>query len=201
MTAGQTPRPSAEHRAGGSDRYFPVDGLRRSRRPRVETDQYCFEKLNLPKDHPARDMQDTFYITENLLLRTRRPPHRPASWSSANRRSASSAPDASTAPTRWTPPIPRCSIRWKAWLWTRGITMCDLKGRARAVRPCTKSTGRRPRCASAPRFFPLTEPSAEVDVTCSACGGKGLPGMQGQRLDRDSRRRHGASARARRLRY
>lgn len=87
--------------------------------PEVETEHYCFEALNLPKDHPARDMQDTFYLAENLLLRSqtsaaqirvmeqRRPPIRMIS------------PGRVYGPTRWTPPIPPSSIRWRALSWTR----------------------------------------------------------------------------------
>ena len=140
--------------------------------PEVETDQYCFEKLNLPKDHPARDMQDTFYITENLLLRSqtsaaqarvmeqRKPPIRIICPGRVYR---ADEVDATHSPV---------FHQVEGLVVDKGITMCDLKGRARAVR-ARKSTDRKPRSNSAPRFFPFTEPSVEVDVTCSECGGKG----------------------------
>ena len=97
--------------------------------PEVELDYYNFQALNIPEEHPARDTQDTFYITDNILLRSQTSPvqvrtmeHRSA------RRSASSPPDAFTAPTRLTQRTRLCSIRWRAWWWIDGVTMGDLKG-------------------------------------------------------------------------
>ena len=90
--------------------------------PEVELESYNFTKLNAEPGHPSRDWSDTFYITEDssVLLRTqtspmqvrvmeqRKPPHPHCG-----------PPAASTARTRWTPPTPPCSIRWKAWWWTK----------------------------------------------------------------------------------
>ena len=72
--------------------------------PEVETDYYNFQALNVPQDHPARDMQDTFFLNENLLLRSQ--------TSAAQIRVFS-------GPTRWMPPTPRFSIRLRGWLWIR----------------------------------------------------------------------------------
>lgn len=139
--------------------------------PEVETDYYNFEALNLPQDHPARDMQDTFYITEKLLLRTqtsaaqirtmetRKPPIRiicPGRVFRADEVDATHSP---------------VFHQVEGLVVDRGITMCDLKGildefAHRLYGPETKTKFR-------PSFFPFTEPSVEVDVTCTECGGKG----------------------------
>ena len=139
--------------------------------PEVETDEYCFEKLNLPKDHPARDMQDTFYITENLLLRTQ-----------------TSAAQARIMEQR-KPPLPIiCPGRVyradevdathspvfhqvEGLVVDKGITMCDLKGVLEQF--AHEIYGPETKVKFRPSFFPFTEPSVEVDVTCSECGGKG----------------------------
>ena len=139
--------------------------------PEVETDHYNFECLNVPADHPARDMQDTFYLGENLILRTQ-----------------TSAAQVRTMETRKPPIRIICPGRVfradevdathspvfhqiEGLVVDKGITMCDLKGVleqfAREIYgPDTKVKFR-------PSFFPFTEPSVEVDVTCSECGGKG----------------------------
>lgn len=139
--------------------------------PEVETDHYNFECLNVPADHPARDMQDTFYLGENLILRTqtsaaqirtmetRKPPIRiicPGRVFRADEVDATHSP---------------VFHQIEGLVVDKGITMCDLKGVleqfAREIYgPDTKVKFR-------PSFFPFTEPSVEVDVTCSECGGKG----------------------------
>ena len=97
--------------------------------PEVEQDKYNFELLNLPKNHPARDAQDTFYFNENLLLRTQTSPVQVAHHASPRSRpSASSAPAECTAQTKWTPPTARCSTRCEGLVVDKGITMADLKG-------------------------------------------------------------------------
>lgn len=139
--------------------------------PEVETDRYNFEALNVPQDHPARDMQDTFYLAEGLLLRTQ-----------------TSAAQIRTMEQR-TPPIriicPGRVFRAdevdathspvfhqiEGLVVDKGITMCDLKGVLEQFAheiygPDTKVKFR-------PSFFPFTEPSVEVDVSCAECGGKG----------------------------
>lgn len=79
--------------------------------PEVEYDYYNFEALNIPKDHPARDTQDTFYINDNILLRTQTSPVQCALWKSKSRRSALYRRVEFTAAMRWTRPIPPCSTR------------------------------------------------------------------------------------------
>lgn len=139
--------------------------------PEVETDYYNFEALNLPEDHPARDMQDTFYITPSLLLRTqtsaaqirtmeeRKPPIRMICPGRVYR---ADEVDATHSPV---------FHQVEGLVVDKGITMCDLKGCLEQFAheiygPDTKVKFR-------PSFFPFTEPSVEVDVTCSECGGKG----------------------------
>ncbi len=139
--------------------------------PEVETDHYNFEALNVPADHPARDMQDTFYLTDNLLLRTqtsaaqirtmesRKPPIRiicPGRVFRADEVDATHSP---------------VFHQVEGLVVDKGITMCDLKGVLEQFAheiygPDTKVKFR-------PSFFPFTEPSVEVDVSCSECGGKG----------------------------
>ena len=85
--------------------------------PEVELDWYNFEALNLPPDHPARDMQDTFYFNDRCCSAPTPPPCRSAPWSSGSRRCASSRRGRSTAGTP-TSPIPPCSTRWRACWWT-----------------------------------------------------------------------------------
>ena len=87
--------------------------------PEVELDYYNFEALNLPKNHPARDTQDTFYINENILLRTQTSPVQIRTMEQQKPPSALSPPAGSTAPTRWMPPTPPSSIRSRALWWTK----------------------------------------------------------------------------------
>ncbi|MCQ2455206.1 MAG: phenylalanine--tRNA ligase subunit alpha [Clostridia bacterium] len=139
--------------------------------PEVETDHYNFECLNVPADHPARDMQDTFYLGENLLLRTQ-----------------TSAAQIRTMETRKPPIRVICPGRVfradevdathspvfhqiEGLVVDKGITMCDLKGVLEQF--AHEIYGKDTNVKFRPSFFPFTEPSVEVDVTCSECGGKG----------------------------
>ncbi len=139
--------------------------------PEVETDHYNFECLNVPADHPARDMQDTFYLGENLLLRTQ-----------------TSAAQIRTMETRKPPIRVICPGRVfradevdathspvfhqiEGLVVDKGITMCDLKGVLEQF--AREIYGAETEVKFRPSFFPFTEPSVEVDVTCSECGGKG----------------------------
>lgn len=139
--------------------------------PEVETDYYNFEALNIPQDHPSRDMQDSFYITENLLLRTQtsamqirtmekqKPPIRiicPGRVFRADEVDATHSP---------------VFHQLEGLVVDKGITMCDLKGTLDAF--AKKIYGSDTKTKLRPSFFPFTEPSVEVDVTCSECGGKG----------------------------
>lgn len=139
--------------------------------PEIETDHYNFECLNVPADHPARDMQDTFYLAENLLLRTQ-----------------TSAAQIRTMETRKPPIRVICPGRVfradevdathspvfhqiEGLVVDKGITMCDLKGILEEF--AHEIYGSDTKVKFRPSFFPFTEPSVEVDVTCSECGGKG----------------------------
>lgn len=146
--------------------------------PEVETDHYCFEALNLPQDHPARDMQDTFYITDSILLRTqtsaaqvrtmeqRRPPIRIICPGRVYR---ADEVDATHSPV---------FHQVEGLVVDKGITMCDLKGVLEQF--AHEIYGPETKVRFRPSFFPFTEPSAEVDVTCSACGGKGCRVCKGE---------------------
>lgn len=138
--------------------------------PEIETDYYNFTALNTPKDHPARDMQDTFYVSDNLLLRTQtsagqirvmennRPPIKILSPGRVFR----SDDDATHSPM---------FHQMEGLVVDKGITLCDLQGMLSefAKKMFTSSTKVRLR----PSYFPFTEPSVEVDLSCSECGGKG----------------------------
>ena len=139
--------------------------------PEVETDHYNFECLNVPADHPARDMQDTFYLGENLLLRTqtsaaqirtmenRKPPIRVICPGRVYR---ADEVDATHSPV---------FHQIEGLVVDKGITMCDLKGVLEQF--AREIYGPETDVKFRPSFFPFTEPSVEVDVTCSECGGKG----------------------------
>lgn len=139
--------------------------------PEVEYDDYNFTKLNLPLDHPARDMQDTFYLAENLLLRSqtsaaqirvmeqRRPPIRMICPGRVYR---ADEVDATHSPV---------FHQVEGLVVDKGITLCDLKGVLEEF--AHEIYGPETKVRFRPSFFPFTEPSVEVDVSCSACGGKG----------------------------
>ena len=138
--------------------------------PEIETDYYNFTALNTPKDHPARDMQDIFYLAENLLLRTQtsagqirvmeksKPPIKILSPGRVFR----SDDDATHSPM---------FHQMEGLVVDKGITLCDLQGMLGefAKRMFSQTTKVRLR----PSYFPFTEPSVEVDLSCSECGGKG----------------------------
>lgn len=139
--------------------------------PEVEYDYYNFEALNLPPDHPARDTQDTFYITDNILLRTQtssvqvhvmenqKPPIRIISPGRVYR---SDAVDATHSPI---------FHQMEALVVDKGITMADLIGTLEML--MKRLYGDDCKIRLRPHHFPFTEPSAEVDITCFNCGGKG----------------------------
>ena len=149
--------------------YDVVDG------PELETDEYCFERLNLPKDHPARDMQDSFYITEDKLLRTQ------TSAVQARYMESKSEPepiriivpgknyrrddDATHAPQFGQ--IEGLVIDKKE----NNVSLADLKGTLEIF--ARTMLGDDLDIRFRPSYFPFTEPSYEVDVTCFKCHGKG----------------------------
>ncbi len=138
--------------------------------PEVESDLYNFEALNIPKDHPARDMQDTFYHSEDVLLRThtspvqirtmqaQRPPVRIICPGKVYRRDA----DITHSPM---------FHQVEGLAVDRNISMGDLRGTLELF--AREMFGPGPRIRFRPSFFPFTEPSAEVDVRCFLCGGEG----------------------------
>lgn len=138
--------------------------------PEIELDYYNFEALNIPKDHPARDMQDTFYIEENIVLRThtspvqirtmekQKPPVRILSPGRVYR------PDSDISHTPMFHQI-------EGLLVDKGITFGDLKGVLTFF--IGKIFGEDTAIRFRPSFFPFTEPSAEVDIRCVMCRGAG----------------------------
>ena len=139
--------------------------------PEIETDHYNFEALNVPKDHPARDMQDTFYLGENLLLRTQTSAAQirtmenlkpPIKIICPGRVYRSDDVDATHSPV---------FHQVEGLVVDKGITMCDLKGTLEIM--VHKIYGEDTKVKFRPSFFPFTEPSVEVDVSCPECGGKG----------------------------
>ena len=146
--------------------------------PEVEWDYYNFEALNIPKEHPARDTQDTFYITENMLLRTQtspvqirvmenaKPPIRIIAPGSVYR---SDAVDSTHSPF---------FHQIEGLVVDKGITMADLKGCLFDF--AKRLYGEDTKIRLRPHHFPFTEPSCEIDVTCFRCGGKGCPFCKGE---------------------
>lgn len=139
--------------------------------PEVETEYYNFGSLNFPPDHPARDMQDTFYVSEDLLLRThtspiqirefekRKPPVRIIAPGRTYRQEAISA-------------RAYCVFhQLEGFYVDHDVTFADLKGVLTAF--AQTYFGSEVKMRWRPSFFPFTEPSAEVDISCFLCGGKG----------------------------
>ena len=146
--------------------YDVVDG------PELETDEYCFERLNLPKGHPARDMQDSFYITPEYLLRTQtsavqarvmmaneeKSPIRVICPGKVYRRD-----DDATHSHQF--------AQVEGLVIDEKISLADLKGTLEVF--MKKMLGEKTQLRFRPSYFPFTEPSYEVDVSCFKCGGKG----------------------------
>ena len=138
--------------------------------PEIENDYYNFTALNTPKDHPARDMQDTFYVSPELLLRTQtsagqirvmentKPPIKILSPGKVFR----SDDDATHSPM---------FSQMEGLVVDKGITLCDLQGMLDVF--AQNVFGKNVKTRLRPSYFPFTEPSVEVDVSCFECGGKG----------------------------
>ena len=136
----------------------------------IENDYYNFTALNIPKDHPARDMQDTFYLSPDFLLRTQtsagqihvmeaqKPPIKIISPGKVFR----SDDDATHSPM---------FTQMEGLVVDKGITLCDLKGMLDEI--VRKMFGPSTTTRLRPSYFPFTEPSVEVDVSCFQCGGCG----------------------------
>lgn len=138
--------------------------------PEIEDDEHNFTRLNVPKDHPARDMQDTFYVSEDILLRTHTSPgqirvmdqEKPPIKVLVPGRVFRSDSDATHSPM---------FHQMEGLVVDKGITLCDLQGMldrfVKQIFDADVKTRLRP------SYFPFTEPSVEVDVSCFECGGKG----------------------------
>ena len=140
--------------------------------PEIEDDDHNFTRLNVPKNHPARDMQDTFYVADDIVLRTQtsggqirvmdleKPPIKVLVPGRVFR----SDSDATHSPM---------FHQMEGLVVDRGITLCDLQGMLDKFVQALFGEGVKTRLR--PSYFPFTEPSVEVDVSCFACGGKGCP--------------------------
>ena len=145
--------------------------------PEIEYDEYNFRKLNIPDGHPAKDEQDTFWITDEIVLRTQTSPCQartmergplPIRMIAPGRVYRSDEVDATHSP---------CFNQVEGMVIDKNITVADLKGTLdefakQLFGPETKTNFR-------PHHFPFTEPSAEMDVSCFKCGGKGCRFCQG----------------------
>lgn len=143
--------------------------------PQVETDDNCFEKLNIPKDHPARDMQDTFYITDEMLLRSQtssvqvrtmlankeKTPIKMVCPGKVYRRDDDDATHSHQF------------MQMEGLVVDKNISLADLKGTL--LEMAHALLGENTNIRFRPSYFGFTEPSYEVDVSCFKCGGKGCP--------------------------
>lgn len=146
----------------------------------VEQEVYNFEKLNLPKDHPARDMQDTFYVTPSVLMRTQTSPMQARMLEKH---------DFSQGPLKMISPgkVYRRDTddathshqfnQIEGMVVGKHITMADLKGTLKVV--AQSLFGDKLDVRLRPSYFPFTEPSVEVDISCHHCGGKGCAMCKG----------------------
>ncbi|MBS4761637.1 phenylalanine--tRNA ligase subunit alpha [Carnobacteriaceae bacterium zg-ZUI252] len=142
--------------------------------PEVETDAYNFGKMNLPADHPARDMQDTFYITEQTLMRTQTSPVQARTM---EKHDFSKGPLKMISPGKVYRRDDDDATHSHQFMQVEGlviaenITMGDLKGTLEVV--ARQMFGQERTIRLRPSYFPFTEPSVEVDVSCFKCGGQG----------------------------
>jgi phenylalanyl-tRNA synthetase alpha chain len=139
--------------------------------PEIEYDEYNFEKLNIPANHPAKDEQDTFYISKEIVLRTQTSPvqarvmeqgNLPIRMISPGRVFRSDEVDATHSPS---------FHQIEGLVIDKNITFADLKGTLEQF--AKELFGENTKTKFRPHHFPFTEPSAEVDVSCFKCGGKG----------------------------
>jgi phenylalanyl-tRNA synthetase alpha chain len=139
--------------------------------PEIELDRFNFELLNMPKNHPARDAQDTLYFSENILLRTHTSPVQARTMLKQKPPIRIICPGrvyrADELDLTHSPAFIQC----EGLVIDEGITMADLKGTLAVF--ASEVFGEGVRLRFRPSFFPFTEPSAEVDVSCPACGGSG----------------------------
>ena len=145
--------------------------------PEIEYDEYNFRKLNIPDGHPAKDEQDTFWITDEIVLRTQTSPCQartmergplPIRMIAPGRVYRSDEVDATHSP---------CFNQVEGMVIDKNITRADLKGTLDEF--ATQLFGPETKTKFRPHHFPFTEPSAEMDVSCFKCGGKGCRFCQG----------------------
>ncbi len=156
------------------EEFFIGMGYKVVQGPEIETDHYCFEMMNLPKDHPARDMQETFYIDPEDLLRTQ---------TSGDQARVLEKHDFSKGPLKMVGPgkVYRRDdddathshqfMQMEGLVADKNITMGDLKGTLELMAKHVFGQNRQTRLR--PSYFPFTEPSVEMDVSCFNCDGKG----------------------------
>lgn len=158
--------------------------------PEIELDKYNFELLNIPKDHPARDMQDTFYVSDEIVLRTQTSPVQvramlsqkpPIRMICPGRVYRTDDVDATHSPV---------FNQIEGLYIDKGVTFADLKGTINEF--LNQLYGEDTVTKFRPSFFPFTEPSAEVDATCSICKAR-LPCLQRPGSNRGPWLRHGES--------
>lgn len=146
--------------------------------PEIETTYYNFSALNIPENHPSRDLQDTFYINEEIILRTQTSPVQirvmqskkpPIKIVCPGKVYRSDDVDATHSPV---------FHQIEGLVIDKNITMADLKGTLELV--ARKLFGENTKIRLRPHHFPFTEPSAEVDISCFACGGKGCRVCKGE---------------------
>lgn len=138
--------------------------------PEIDTDYYCFQALNIPADHPARDMQDTFYINDSILLRPHTSPGQVRTMENKKPPIKILSPgrvyraddDASHSPM---------FHQIEGLVVDKGVSLCDLQGLLDEFVKIMFDNDTKTRFR--PSYFPFTEPSVEVDVTCCKCHGKG----------------------------
>ena len=145
----------------------------------IVDDEYCFERANIPKDHPARDMQDSLYIDPNRLLRT----HTTAIQMVVLEESAPNLPIKVVCPGK----VYRRDdddathshqfMQCEGLVVDKNITLADLKGTLEVF--ARKFFGEKREIRLRPSYFPFTEPSVEVDISCHHCGGKGCAMCKG----------------------
>lgn len=158
------------------ENYFIGMGYQVVQGPEIETDHYCFEMMNLPKDHPARDMQETFYVDAEDLLR---------SQTSGDQARVLEKHDFTKGPLKMVGPgkVYRRDdddathshqfMQMEGLVIDENITMGDLKGTLELMTKHVFGQDRETRLR--PSYFPFTEPSVEMDVSCFNCDGKGCP--------------------------
>ncbi|MFV0558328.1 MAG: phenylalanine--tRNA ligase subunit alpha [Enterococcus sp.] len=140
----------------------------------VESDHYNFERMNLPKDHPARDMQDTFYITEDVLIRTHTSPVQARTMEQHDFTKGALRMISPGKVFRRDTDDATHSHQFhqiEGLVIDKNVTMADLKGTLEVM--MQKMFGAERKIRLRPSYFPFTEPSVEVDVSCFKCGGSG----------------------------